>query len=647
MSRIYGVNTSGKMGYTDNHGATWTMNTLNNADGRGLLWGADVRVPANKSPSGIDEEFQLVFRNGDSKLYKTTDLGVTIAQHGDSWSSNANHSMSLSSWYNLPDGRGIINITSAANEFQTGVFITKDGWYNRTPIYTGYHVRFASYTNDVVVVSYAETGTTPFLNKVFDWDGNLLYVDTESSMAILARDIWHNPTGDSYLYEVGFDKVTSLRGVRKTNLSTFQVDYQYPSSLHSYNGNVVSPKGLQIFGNTMLLSASTSSGFHLLASIDFGQSFFQVKSNTTRDYMFGYSSHQLTKYHDIVAEKALIASVDSSGNRHYEQVSKDSSGNYLSFTEVYDSIAKATLSDNSKLSSLPLIDIYALAKTLPSDILLSSVSLPESASPGTVVGTLTSNGDDVPLVYSLSGGLADNSAFSISGSDLVLIAALDYESKSLYSIEVSVTDASLNVFAKQFSIAVTNVNETPFGLSLSNSQIVENNSVGAVIGTLSATDPDGDALSFSITGGADSASFSVSGSQLLAAEAFDYESKQSYEIQVRASDAQGLHVEGMFYISILNSVIDDPIELSGNSDVIVLPSGKIVVVASSSPKVKELLRNGQPLAEGSVVRLSSDGKKFVKIAGDSLAYAEIPVSPKVTWGWSQQCDEAWAILQSI
>lgn len=314
----------------------------------------------------------------------------------------------------------------------------------------------------------------------------------------------------------------------------------------------------------------------------------------------------------------------------------------VNFQGVYTNLA-------SLGSTTPYValDYIAPAYQPLSDVTLSASSVPENVSLGTVVGSLSAVDGLAPHTFALSGGLADNAAFSIVGSDLVVNAPLDFESKSSYSIEVSATDADSNVFAKQLSVSVTNANETPFGLSLSSLQIVENNSVGAVIGTLSATDPDGDALSFSITGGADAASFSVSGNQLLAAEAFDYETKQSYEVQVRASDAQGLYVEGIFNISVLNSTSDDPVEISGGSGEVVLSSGKSVVSVSADPTQIEVLKDGQPLPVGSVVRNTVTGQKFIKIAGSSTSFDAIELVPKAEWSWSADGEAAWEVLQGF
>ena len=100
---------------------------------------------------------------------------------------------------------------------------------------------------------------------------------------------------------------------------------------------------------------------------------------------------------------------------------------------------------------------------------------------------------------------------------------------------------------KAFTITVTNVNETPTNLTLSANTIAENNEIGAVIGTFTTTDPDAE-NTFTYTlietaGGSelDNASFSISGSDLIANVVFDYEVKSTYYIHVRSTDQGGLY----------------------------------------------------------------------------------------------------------
>ncbi len=192
----------------------------------------------------------------------------------------------------------------------------------------------------------------------------------------------------------------------------------------------------------------------------------------------------------------------------------------------------------------------------PTDILLSNSSLPENALPNATVGTLSATDPDVgsTFTYSLPAGMGDNAAFNISGTTLRATSSLNYEAKSSYTVTVRVTDAGGLTFNKTFLITVTNVNEAPTNILLSNSSLPENAGVNATVGTLSATDPDaGSTFTFSLPAGVgDNASFNISGTTLRATSSFDFETKSSYSVTVRVADAAGLTFDKAFTIGVTN-----------------------------------------------------------------------------------------------
>ena len=100
----------------------------------------------------------------------------------------------------------------------------------------------------------------------------------------------------------------------------------------------------------------------------------------------------------------------------------------------------------------------------PTDITLSSASFPENNPPNLVVGTLTTTDDNAAgatYAFATGAGDADNGAFNISGNSLRATNSLDFETKSSYSVLIQTTDAGGLTFTKQFTITVTDVNETP------------------------------------------------------------------------------------------------------------------------------------------------------------------------------------------
>ncbi|MFZ4596123.1 MAG: tandem-95 repeat protein, partial [Verrucomicrobiaceae bacterium] len=93
-------------------------------------------------------------------------------------------------------------------------------------------------------------------------------------------------------------------------------------------------------------------------------------------------------------------------------------------------------------------------------------------------------------------------------------------------------------------------------LDLSDTSVYENVAANTIVGTFSTTDPDaGNTFTYSLVAGAgdtDNASFTISGSSLRLTPSADYETKNSYAVRVRTTDAGGLFYEEAFTISITN-----------------------------------------------------------------------------------------------
>ena len=199
----------------------------------------------------------------------------------------------------------------------------------------------------------------------------------------------------------------------------------------------------------------------------------------------------------------------------------------------------------------------------PTDMFLSGQVVAENAATGTVVGTFSAIDPDVGSIftYSLvsgSGGTA-NATFAMSGNRLVTAATLDYESRSSLSIRVRATDSGGLFAEKIFAITVTDVAEP---ITLTNTSLAENSVAGTTVGRFAVADAAVDAaFTYSLvsgTGSADNALFAISGGQLATTAVFNFESRSSYLIRVRATDQNGLAIEKSFPIEVTD--VNEPPE---------------------------------------------------------------------------------------
>jgi hypothetical protein len=95
---------------------------------------------------------------------------------------------------------------------------------------------------------------------------------------------------------------------------------------------------------------------------------------------------------------------------------------------------------------------------------------------------------------------------------------------------------------------------TVSSLGLSSTSVTEFRPVGTPVGTLSTQEPgSGHTFTYTLVSGAgstDNASFTVSGNQLLTADAFDSAAKSSYGVRVRSTDEANNTVEAAFTITV-------------------------------------------------------------------------------------------------
>jgi hypothetical protein len=99
-------------------------------------------------------------------------------------------------------------------------------------------------------------------------------------------------------------------------------------------------------------------------------------------------------------------------------------------------------------------------------------------------------------------------------------------------------------------------NNIPSNIEISNNTIEENQPTASLIGDLIAEDPDiNDTHTFELVAGegdTDNSSFSIIGNELSSAISFDYETKSSYSVRIRATDNQGGTFEKIFTINIID-----------------------------------------------------------------------------------------------
>ncbi|XP_064622227.1 protocadherin Fat 4-like isoform X2 [Lineus longissimus] len=212
----------------------------------------------------------------------------------------------------------------------------------------------------------------------------------------------------------------------------------------------------------------------------------------------------------------------------------------------------------------------------PNDLSMSNAKIDENSPADTVIGTLQGKDPDnmkkqrQNLAYTLVDD-ADGRFKIVDGIKVVVAAAntgcldrtsavkcqLDFETKTSHNILVKVTDdgtPSPTSAEMSLTVEVTDVNEVPYGIVLSNSKISEAAKVGTEIGTPTASDQDkGQTLTFSVAGAAVETFIVVNGAVVLK-KPVDFETLSSYKVTVVATDdgTPKMSASAEFTVSVLD-----------------------------------------------------------------------------------------------
>ncbi|MFJ7665151.1 cadherin domain-containing protein [Lysinibacillus sp. NPDC097162] len=158
---------------------------------------------------------------------------------------------------------------------------------------------------------------------------------------------------------------------------------------------------------------------------------------------------------------------------------------------------------------------------------------------------------------------------AISGNNVTFILTSDSSNMSVAKLSDSL-DTEVWPSLK-ITYGEAQQNSAPTDITLSSASVEENQPSGTTVGTLSAIDSDaGDTFTYSLVSGAgatDNSSFSIVGNELRTSSSFDYETKNSYSVQIKVTDKGGLTFEKVFTILISN-VNEAPTDISLSADTV-------------------------------------------------------------------------------
>ena len=230
-----------------------------------------------------------------------------------------------------------------------------------------------------------------------------------------------------------------------------------------------------------------------------------------------------------------------------------------------------------------------------------------------VIKIAANDADGDALSYSLSG--TDSGCFKIFPSSGLIETSkeLDFEAVSSYSLTVTVSDGKISI-STDLAISVINVNDAPYVTNLpANVSLFENDVTVPVI-DVNATDPDGDNITFGLSGsGSDDLVINPATGRITLSKPLNYELQALYSLTVRVSDGIG----GVAVASITVIVVDQ-------NDV------PVILGAPHTTSIDENVNDGIVVYEVAVVDEDTEDSFTFSISGKNSNHFAISAAGVIT-----------------
>ena len=207
--------------------------------------------------------------------------------------------------------------------------------------------------------------------------------------------------------------------------------------------------------------------------------------------------------------------------------------------DVQEIALALNIADVDEAVELNVEPVNTISETaISAELVANQVNVSETVAAGTVIATFNAKDPEgKPLTYTLTGTNSDLFKVSESG-EVTLTGSLNYEVNQAITLAFEVSDG-VNKTMEEITINVVNDDEAAsIETLLTNETYAENLAVGTVVGTVNAKDPEGNAVTLSLSGeGSDNFKIDENGNITLA-QALDYETASSYELTVVANDGK-------------------------------------------------------------------------------------------------------------
>ncbi len=259
-------------------------------------------------------------------------------------------------------------------------------------------------------------------------------------------------------------------------------------------------------------------------------------------------------------ESAVYTLVPGSGDTNNELFNIVDNSLVTAVELNHEDVSQLSIRIQAVAASGTVVNTLAIEVTdendAPTAISLTNSEIDEGLDVGELIGLLETEDEDTSDAHTfelVSGtGADDNERFAISGGNLVTAEIFDFESTSDYSVRVRVTDQGDEFVESSFIITISDVNEPPADISLSNTSIPFTQVSGYEVGEFGADDPEEDDVAFSLPEDetSDNSAFAISGKMLQTNGLTISSANDLFTISVEALDARGAFTSKLFELSV-------------------------------------------------------------------------------------------------
>jgi len=254
----------------------------------------------------------------------------------------------------------------------------------------------------------------------------------------------------------------------------------------------------------------------------------------------------------------------------------------------------------------------------PMDVTFSGGTVVENASNDTVVATVdAADPDGDAMTFTLTDDAGGR--FALTGDVLYVVRGdlLNFESAATHSVTIRTSDGRLDV-SNTFIVNVTDANEAPTDLALTGDRVTEHAPAATVVGRVIVTDPDGFALTFTLTDSA-GGRFALDGNALVVANGalLNHADSATHSVTIEVADGEFTYSEAFTITVLAQSTIPAAPDLMAADDSGFVNDDNLTNRDNSHAQALLRFAVGRTTA-GSLVTLYADGTRIGSAVADGV-----------------------------